>query len=71
MLLVQDGMQRPFPWTDLLARASVEKISDDQVRTRLPGTPRDVGVFQRIGADWKFVITEAAVAGYLARAPRR
>jgi hypothetical protein len=71
MLLVQDGMQRPFPRTDLLARATVEKISDDQVRTRLPGTPRDGGLFQRFGADWKFVITEAAVDGYLAKAVRR
>ena len=71
MLLVQDGMQRPFPRADLLARATVEKVSDDQVRTRLPGAPRDGGLFQRIGTDWKFVITEAAVNGYLAKAVRR
>jgi hypothetical protein len=71
MLLVQDGMQRPFPRTELLARATVEKISDERVRTRLPGTPRDGGLYQRIGADWKFVITEAAVDGYLAKAGRR
>jgi hypothetical protein len=71
MLLVQDGMQRPFPRADLLARATVEEVSDNLVRTRLPGTPRDGGLYQRIGADWKFVITETAVAGYLARAARR
>jgi hypothetical protein len=71
MLLVQDGMQRPFPRADLLARATIEQVSENQARTRLPGTPRDGGLYQRVGADWKFVLTEAAVDGYLAKAARR
>ncbi len=71
MLLVQDGMHRPFPDADLLSRATVEKVSDDRVRTRMPGTPRDGGLYQRIGTDWKFVITEAAVDEYFAKASRR
>lgn len=71
MLLVEDGMQHPFPRADLLARARVEPVFENIVRTRLPGTTRDGGFYERVGSDWKFVVTEESVDEYVAKSRGR
>ena len=68
MALVADGMQRPYPRARLLARATTEPVSPDIVRVRLPGTPKDGGLYQRTSDGWKWLITEAMVDAYLAQA---
>lgn len=66
-LLVNEGMEHPLPHADFLAKGTAEKITEDLVRIRLPGTTRDGDLYQRIGQDWKFVITEKSVDTYLSR----
>lgn len=70
-LLIFDGMTRPFPSADIIATATTESLSDDRLMIRLPNTPRDRMVFQKTNADWRFVITEAAVEKYVARQAQR
>ncbi len=65
MLLIDDGIRRPFPRAELLARATVEPLSAQRARTRLPGTPRDGAVFAEEAGAWKYVITQEAVERYL------
>jgi hypothetical protein len=69
-LLTGRGISRPYPRTDLLARATVEPIAPDRVLVRLPGTPKDREVYQKVGDTWKWVITEALVDAYLAHVQR-
>lgn len=70
MLLVDDGMHRPYPRAELLARATVEPVSAHRARTRLPGTPRDGGLYENVNGKWKFVITKESVERYLATAKK-
>ena len=65
-LLTHQGMQQPFPAAKILERAVPEPREDGQVTLRLPGTPKDGTVYQKIGDHWHYVITEAAVDRYIA-----
>lgn len=67
-LLTGNIMEHPFPAAEILATASLEPASADRVVVRLPGTPKDRIEFQRTASGWSYVITEAAVDAYLARA---
>ena len=69
-LLTNRGINRPYPRADLLARATVEPVTDERVVLRLPGTPKDREVYQKVGDEWKWVITEALVDAYLAQVSR-
>lgn len=70
-LLAHQGMQQPFPAATILERAVAEPVPDGRVTLRLPGTPKDGTVYQKLGDRWHYVITEAAVDRYLADAARR
>ncbi len=69
-LLTSRGINHPYPRADLLARATVEPISADRVLVRLPGTPKDREIYQKVGDVWKWVITEPLVNAYLEYAAR-
>ncbi len=70
-LLTADVMEHPFPGADLLATATLEPITAERVRVRLPGTPKDRIEFQKTTAGWSYVITENIVDAYIARAAAR
>lgn len=70
-LLTQQGMQQPFPAATILARALPEEAVDGRVTLRLPGTPKDGTLYQKIGDRWHYVITEAVVDRYIAEAAQR
>lgn len=69
-LLTNRGINHPYPRTNLLARATVEPVTDVRVLVRLPGTPKDREVYQKVGDEWKWVITETLVDAYLANVAR-
>jgi hypothetical protein len=64
-LLTKRGINHPYPRSDLLARATVEPVSAERVVVRLPGTPKDREVYQKVGDTWKWVITEQLVDAFL------
>ncbi len=66
-LLADRGIHQPYPRADLLSRGTIEPLTADRVRVRLPGTPKDGEVYQKIGDTWKWVVTEALVDAYLQR----
>lgn len=65
-LLVGAGMRQPFPSARILATATIEPVSEGRVRLRLPNTPKDRTEYQKVGDDWRYVVTEAMVERYLA-----
>lgn len=67
-ILTHNGMQQPFPAASILERAIPEPRDDGSIVLRLPGTPKDGTVYQKIGDNWHYVITEAAVDDYIASA---
>ena len=67
-LLADRGIHHPYPRADLLSRGTIEPLTADRVRVRLPGTPKDGEVYQKFGDTWRWVITEALVDAYLQRA---
>jgi hypothetical protein len=60
-------MGQPFPNADILETATVEPITEDRVRLRLPDVPKDGTEYQKTEDGWKYVLTEAAVDGYVRR----
>ncbi len=70
-LLTHNGMQQPFPVATILDRAIPEAMADGRVTLRLPGTPKDGTLYQKVGDRWHYVITEAAVDRYIADAAKR
>jgi hypothetical protein len=64
-LLTKRGINHPYPRSDLLARATVEPVSAERVVVRLPGTPKDREVYQKVGDTWRWVITEQLVDAFL------
>lgn len=46
----------PYPAADIIDLATLETISADRVRLRLPGTTLDGGNYQKTADGWKFVI---------------
>jgi hypothetical protein len=66
-LLVQNGMEHPFPAADILSAAPMETIRDGRVRLRLPGTQRDGMEFQQDSGGWKHAITGEMVDNYIRR----
>ncbi|HZP61229.1 MAG TPA: hypothetical protein VFB27_12990 [Opitutaceae bacterium] len=67
-LLASANMHNPFPNAAVLETATVEQISPDRVRLRLPGTPKDRTEYQKTDGGWKYVVTNAMVDAYIARA---
>ena len=67
-LLISDGINHPFPLAGILAQAKTEQLSDARVVLHLPDTRREYSEYQKTPDGWKYVITEAMVDDYLARA---
>lgn len=70
-LLTANTMKQPFPRAELLERATPEVLGDGRVMLRLPQTPKDRTQYQKFGDKWHYVITEAEVDAYIARAAAR
>lgn len=67
VLLTHSFMASPFPASDVLATATVEAISDDRVRLRMPDVPKDGTEYQRTATGWRYVLTERMVDDYIQR----
>jgi hypothetical protein len=48
----------PYPPAEVIDLATIETISADRVRLRLPGTALDGGNYQKTADGWKFVIPD-------------
>jgi hypothetical protein len=70
-ILTRSIMALPFPNADILETATVEEITADRVRLRLPDVPRDGTEYQKTADGWKYVLTEAVVDRYLERMKER
>ncbi len=70
-LLTANTMKQPFPSAALLERATPEVLGEGRVMLRLPQTPKDRTQYQKFGDKWHYVITEAEVDAYIARATAR
>jgi len=66
-VLIRSNMARPYPNADILETATVESITADRVRLRLPNVPKDGTEYQQTAEGWKYVLTEAVVDGYIKR----
>lgn len=70
-ILTRSFMSAPFPNADILETATVEPITAERVKLRLPDVPRDGTEYQKIGDGWKYVLTEAVVDNYIQRMKER
>jgi len=64
-LLTRSIMARPFPNADILETATIEPLSEDRVRLRLPDVPKDGTEYQKTADGWKYVLTEKVVDDYI------
>lgn len=71
MLLVDSGMQSPFPVATVLDTAESENISADRVRLHLSGIRRADSEYQLTPEGWKYAITAERVEAYMAQNQRR
>ena len=70
-ILTRSFMSSPFPNADILETATVESISTDRVRMRLPDVPIDGTEYQKTEHGWKYALTEAVVDKYIERSKER
>ena len=66
-VLTRSVMERPFPNADILETATIEPLTPDRIRLRLPDVPRDGTEYQKTGDGWSYVLTEKVVDDYLRR----
>ena len=66
-IIVHNGIEQPYPGTEVLALAKIEHITESRVMLLLPGAVVSGVVFQQTAGGWKYVIREAVVAEYIAR----
>lgn len=64
-MLTESVMARPFPRADFLATATLEEVTPDRIRLRMPGVPRDGTEYQQTAEGWKYVLTEKVVDTYI------
>jgi hypothetical protein len=64
-LLTSQIMAQPFPNADILATATIEPISEDRVKLRMPNVPKDGTEYVKTVAGWKYVLTEKVVDNYI------
>jgi hypothetical protein len=67
-LLTHSFMEHPFPNADILDASIVEQVGPDRATYRLSHISKVSAQFQKTDDVWKYVITEAAVDAYIARA---
>ena len=65
-LLIDEGIQTPYPSAAIMALAKIEVISENRVALLLPGTSRERTEFQKTVEGWKYAITEKMVDDYIA-----
>jgi hypothetical protein len=70
-ILTRSFMSAPFPNADILETATVETISTDRVRLRLPDVSIDGTEYQKTQHGWSYVLTEAVVDSYIERMKER
>jgi hypothetical protein len=72
-LLTKQMMAQPFPNAEILETATVEQISADRVKLRMPNVPKDGTEYQQTAEGWKYVLTEKMVDAYIrqSRSPAR
>jgi hypothetical protein len=72
-LLTRQMMAQPFPNAEILETATVEQISADRVKLRMPSVPKDGTEYQQTAEGWKYVLTEKMVDAYIkqSRSPAR
>ena len=68
-MIVHNGIEQPYPGSEVLALAKIEPIAEGRVTLLLPGAIVSGLVFQQTADGWKYVISEAVVDDYLARQP--
>jgi len=64
-VLTHSFMRRPWPEAGILATAQFEAIGTERARLHMAGMPYNGTEFQKTGAGWKYVLTEAAVDAYI------
>ncbi|MEO6992017.1 MAG: hypothetical protein ABI273_00185 [Lacunisphaera sp.] len=65
-LLIDQGIQYPYPGAKILALAKIEVISETRVALLLPDTDHERAEFQKTADGWKYAITERMVDDYIA-----
>lgn len=70
-VLTRSIMASPFPNADILETATVEPVSPDRVRLRLPDIPKDGTEYQKTAEGWKYILTEKVVDAYIRQASQQ
>ena len=66
-IIVHNGIEQPYPGSEVLALAKIEPIVEGRVALILPGAIVSGLVFQQTADGWKYVVSEAVVDDYIAR----
>jgi hypothetical protein len=66
-IIVHNGIEQPYPGTEVLALARIEPMTEGRVTLVLPGAIVSGVVFQQTAEGWKYVISKAVVEDYIAR----
>ena len=66
-IIVHNGIEQPYPGSEVLALAHIVPITEERVTLELPGAIVSGLEFQYTAEGWKYVISEAVVNDYLAR----
>ena len=67
-IIVHNGIEQPYPGSEVLALAKIEPITEGRVTLMLPGAIVSGLVFQQTVEGWKYVISGAVVDDYIAKA---
>ncbi|MBL9206779.1 MAG: hypothetical protein JNN01_16945 [Opitutaceae bacterium] len=66
-IMVHNGIEQPYPGSEVLALARIEPIREGRVALMLPGAVVSGLVFQHTAEGWKYVVSKAVVDDYIAR----
>jgi hypothetical protein len=66
-IIVHNGIEQPYPGSEVLVLAKIKPITAERVIVELPGAVVSGLIFQHTAEGWKYVISEAVVSDYLAR----
>jgi hypothetical protein len=66
-IMVHNGIEQPYPGSEVLALAKIEPIKEGRVALVLPGAVVSGLVFQHTAEGWKYVVSKAVVDDYIAR----
>lgn len=66
-IIVHNGIEQPYPGSEVLALAKIEPIKEGRVTLMLPGAVVSGLVFQHTAEGWRYVVSKAVVDDYIAR----